>query len=152
MKRFICLVILCLGAFMLISCGRISNPSVTNCHNFRCEITQDNETFIFSGDDARDINSKCNEYERSATHNSEAFGSGECIKIVFMGDKCKEPKRDSDTVVFYTYTIYENDIVYFDGTMDFKYEFASGFYQTIDFMIFLKKQQKSRHVSAFYVF
>ena len=139
MKRLISLAIICLSLFMLISCNKISDPSATNCYNFRCRITMNNESFVFYGDDAKDLNSKCNEYEHGATASSGAIGSGECIKIEFMGDKCQKPKKDSDTVIFYTYTIHSNDVVFYDGKMDFTYQFASGFYQTIDFMIFLKK-------------
>ncbi len=139
MKRILILVILCLSLFMLLSCNKIDNPTTSNCYNFRCEITMDGETFIISGDNAHSIKSKCNEYESTATLASNAIGSGECIKIKFMGDKKEKPKKDSDTVVFYTYTIHSNNVVSYEGKMDLTYQFADGFYQTIDFLIFLKK-------------
>lgn len=140
MKKIVCALIILLALGMLISCEEVIDlPSTDNCFNIRCEITMNNESFTVYGDDARDIYSICNQYMNDATLSSTAIPSGSPIKIKVMGDKRENPKSSSDTVVFYTYSIYSNNVVEYSGSFDYTYIYPDGFYNTIDTMIFFIK-------------
>ncbi len=139
MKRILSVLIIFIFTFMLFSCDKISSPTPENCYNFRCEVTDEDEVFVISGDDAKDIYSSCNKNMGLATLDSSAIGTGEYLKIKFMGDKRPEPKSSDDTVLFSTLTIHTNDVVLYEGQMSYNYQFKSGFFQTIDLLIFLKK-------------
>ena len=139
MKRIICFLLICVSLMLIVSCAKITNPTAENCYNFRCEITMDDETFTFDTKNAKELYSKCNEYLGKASVSADAIGSGECIKIKFLGDKVEKPKKSSDIVDFGTFYIHSNDIVVYEGKINTTYKFSSGFYKTIDMMIFLKK-------------
>ena len=140
MKRFFCILLLLLSLFMLISCEEVINsPSTDNCYNLRCEITMDNESFTINGENAKRIYSLCNEYMAKSTISQTAIGSEKTIVISVKGDKRENPKSDSDTVTFYTYTVHSNNVVEYSGAADYNYIYSDGFYSTLDTMIFFMK-------------
>ena len=139
MKRFLSIIFLVIFSLSLASCSRISNPTPESCYNFRCEVTDEDKVFVIEGDDAKSIYSECNKNMQNATLSSDAIGTGEYIKIKFIGDKRPEPKKSSDTVLFSTLTIHTNDVVLYEGKLSYNYQFKSGFFQMIDLLILLKK-------------
>ena len=86
MKRFLSIIFLVIFSLSLASCSRISNPTPESCYNFRCEVTDEDKVFVIEGDDAKSIYSECNKNMQNATLSSDAIGTGEYIKIKFIGD------------------------------------------------------------------
>lgn len=143
MKKILLILVILLVGVSVISCNAddyIERPTANNCHNYRCVVYESDtgETYTITDEGAKKVNSTLEEYKLDAVK-SETQGEGNFIKLLFVGDRRSTPKDESDTLTFFTYIVYPNDIVEFTFHTSVNYKYPEGFYSTLEWALLFNK-------------
>lgn len=138
MKKLFCLsLVVLICSLLIVSCGGTEMVvTINNSYNFRCEASLDSTPYTIYENTAKELYNYC---AQAKSDTADKAGEGKSITLSFVGDKRKNPKKDSDSVVICSYVIYENDVLDFHktGLTSINSYYSEGFYNVIYTLIMI---------------